>query len=80
MYLYGNYDYWQTTLDILQDAVIRFHIKCNQNLGATLEKYIYCVIFFPLFSVQTLRSKDGKPGSVLKIPVSILKTAQTGSY
>ena len=41
--------------------------------------YLLCNIL-SLFSVQTLRSKDGKPGSVLKIPVSILKIAQTGSY
>ena len=57
----------------------KFHIKCNKNLWATLEKYIYCNML-SLFSVQTLRTRDEKSGSVLKIPVSIVKTAQTGSY
>ena len=54
----------------------KFHIKCNQNL---LEIYLLCNIL-SLFSVQTLRNKNGKPGSVLQIPVSILKPAITGSY
>ena len=53
---------------------------CWQNGHiAILEIYLLCNIL-SLFSVQNLRSKDGKPGSMLQIPISILKPAITGSY
>ena len=65
----------------------KFHINVTKIYEPHLKKkyiiyiyILYCVIFFHYFQYKTLRSKNGISGSVLQIPVSILKPAITGSY